>query len=389
MKKEYAANFILLIFSTFICFVAGELIIRSIVPKNIWSTVDVSKDFWVLDKKLGWRNKKSLKINFGNTNGEKIVLRTNKDGIYPHTANSYINNSDTKKEIRIALIGDSTMMGRSVDEGKRLADILNIKLNKSPKKQDRRYSVFSYAVEGYNIEQVYASYLYFDEKYKPDIVIYGICHNDWDHIGDEKMEIFAKPRIAINSSGNIQIKEASINEKDLEENNIYYSSNTIKRYINKLALYRISRLYIPKYLQKIGLYSYERGTSYLPIQRVATKESEIIIRKLIEDIFYRMNGNLIVYTFPDVFESEESIIKTYNSGDYDKYQFRSRLEKLLEKSSARESYTEILPMFAKLKGKNITHLLPYDHHLNSLGFEYISEILMLKIQEINFKQSSN
>ena len=280
MKKEYAANFLLVIFSTIISFVAGELIIRSIVPKNIWATVDVSKDFWMLDKKLGWRNKKSLKISFGNTNGEEILLRTNEDGVYPHTTNRYINNSDTKKDIRIALIGDSTMMGRSVDEGKRLADILNIKLNKSPKKGDIKYRVFSYAVEGYNIEQVYASYIYFDEKYKPDIVIYGICHNDWDHIGDEKMEIFAKPSITINSSGNIQIKEARINEKDLAENNTYYSSNAIKRFINRLALYRISRLYVPKYLQKIGLYSYERGTSYLPIQRVANKESEIIIRKL-------------------------------------------------------------------------------------------------------------
>jgi len=389
MKKTYAANFILIIFSTFISFASGEIIIRSIVPKNIWGRVDVSKDFWILDKKLGWRNKKSLKINFGNTNGEKILLKTNEDGIYPHTTNRYINYSDTKKDIRIALIGDSTMMGRSVDEGKRLADILNVKLNKSPKKEDIKYSVFSYAVEGYNIEQVYASYLYFDELYKPDIVIYGICHNDWDNIGEEKMSIFAKPTIAINSSGNIQIKEAFINEKDLAQNNVYYSSNKIKRFINKLALYRISRLYVPKFLQKIGLYSHERETSYLPIQRVATKESEIIIRKLIEDIFDRTNGNLIVYTFPDVFESEESIIKTYNSGNYNKYQFRNRLEKLLQDSHAKKSYTEILPMFAKLKGNNTTHLLPYDMHLNSLGFEYISEILIPKIEELNLNKNYN
>ena len=184
-------------------------------------------------------------------------------------------------------------MGRSVEEGKRLADILNIKLNKSAKKEDIRYSVFSYAVEGYNIEQVYASYLYFDEKYKPDIVIYGICHNDWDDIGEENMEMFAKPSIAINSSGNIQIKEASINEKDLAENNIYYSSNTIKRYVNKLALYRISRLYIPKYLQKIGLYSHERATSYLPIQRIATNNFfKTLLDKKVEFIERRHPGEV-------------------------------------------------------------------------------------------------
>lgn len=374
--KKHLINISLLIFSSVFFLILAEFIVRKIIPSNYWQIVDVSKDFWDIDDNLGWRNKKKLDIYFGNTNGEEINLKTNIDGIYPHDAKRY------KKEIhknifRVALLGDSTVMGRSVNEGKRLSDLLESKLNKQSK--TKAYEVFSIAVEGYNIEQVYASHKFFQDSYRPDLIIYGICHNDWDDIGAKLSNGFKKPIVKLNDKNEIILINAENDVNLINKNNKYYSSNLLKRLVNNFAIYRIIRLYGIPYLERYNFVEINKNKDYLPISRSANKEESLIIRNILNNMYKDMKGNILIYVFPDVFETDKDFIFSFKNGQYEIYQFRDRLLKLLKNDEVGKNYIEILPQFIYQKGENSTHLLPHDHHLNSNGFKIISEIISQEI----------
>ena len=375
MKKNYFKNTLLFLFTSGICFGFLEIFTRTIIPHQFWRTVDVSKDFWDLNKDMGWKNKNNLNIEFGNTNGELILLRTNSDGIYPHDARRI--KSLSKEKLRIALIGDSTVMGRSVNEGKRLADILENELNTNS--DTLKFEVISFAVEGHNIEQVYAQYNYFEKDYKPDIILYGICHNDWDDIGKGYVNNFPKPYIYLDEENKIQLEKANLKKEQLKNNTISYTPSLIRRLVNSSAVYRIIRLYGPLHAKKIGINFEKKRESYLPISRKLDQKETFIVRAILNELSSRNDQRFFFYVFPDVFESELSIVKTYNNGNYDNYQFRRRLREIIKGTKAEDKYLEVINDFVKIKGEQITHLLPYDFHLNTMGFQILAEILANEI----------
>lgn len=138
--KKYSI-IILTVFSSLIfSFLLLETIIRISIDEVYWKFIDSSDD-WVIDDKIGWRQKSNLDITHLNR-GKRIRFQTNQDGLQVVGKSS--------ADIRILLIGDSTIVSRNVPSEDRIQNHLYEYLGKHLNKDTY---IVNAGVQGYSTDQ--------------------------------------------------------------------------------------------------------------------------------------------------------------------------------------------------------------------------------------------
>lgn len=102
---------------------------------------------------------------------------------------------ETKKEketFRIVAIGDSITFGNHLNERDVYTSLLEGYLNKGD--LNRRFEVINAGVGGYNIWQYLETYKEKVRPLSPDLVIVGICQNDFEVAGPYRMDLFGMVR---------------------------------------------------------------------------------------------------------------------------------------------------------------------------------------------------
>ena len=102
---------------------------------------------------------------------------------------------ETKKEketFRIVAIGDSITFGNHLNERDVYTSLLEGYLNKGD--LNRRFEVINAGVGGYNIWQYLETYKEKVRPLSPDLVIVGICQNDFEVAGPYHMDLFGMVR---------------------------------------------------------------------------------------------------------------------------------------------------------------------------------------------------
>lgn len=154
--------------------VAGELLVRLLVPKEFY--FPINNIYRAVPTDIRYTYKPNYNgIAFG------VPLKTNSLGFRGPEWSL----AKGEKTIRIALIGDSHAFGYGVQfadtVGEKLATLLS-------KKCDKKYEVLNFGVAGYNSRQELAVLREEALRFKPDIIIVVPCNNDHDEarIADEQ-----------------------------------------------------------------------------------------------------------------------------------------------------------------------------------------------------------
>lgn len=96
--------------------------------------------------------------------------------------------------VRIACLGDSFTFGQGVHEPDTFTRRLERILNEERQVSEPRYEVFNYGVCGYSTKQERQSFELFAAKYKPDVVVVTMVHNDnLSYKEEEELGMHAPP----------------------------------------------------------------------------------------------------------------------------------------------------------------------------------------------------
>lgn len=163
-RYQWWYSIVIFFFSFLFVIVAGELLVRILVPKEFY--LPISNIY----RAVSTDNRYTLKPNFNGT-AFGVPLKTNSLGFRGKEWALRKNNNS----VRIALLGDSHAFGYGVTfndtVGEKLAALLN---EQGPKK----FEVLNFGVVGYNSRQELAV-LHSDVlKFKPDLLIVIPCSND-------------------------------------------------------------------------------------------------------------------------------------------------------------------------------------------------------------------
>jgi hypothetical protein len=195
-QKYFAATTILL--SVVMTLAAAEVGVRITVPRKLWAFTDATDD-WQVDSQVGW-------INRGNARTESMVdtglvsFATNADGILPSSALRERHPGVR----RVMLFGDSAVLGRAVAEQNRIHSRLQ-QLLSSP---GQPVEVLNAAVQGYSTDQVLLLMKRLIPVYEPDVVVYGLCQNDFEGNAWTKNYGVGKPKCEVVNGLELRIAEA-------------------------------------------------------------------------------------------------------------------------------------------------------------------------------------
>jgi len=157
-NKQVLKKVMLSLFSVFMVITIAEVGVRVFVDAAVWR-LSSPIDNWIPDDVIGWTNKKNLTVQRVVRNPERKIIRlqTNADGVFPVTAVR----SKESNVFRIMIFGDSTVIGRSVDESERV----NYHLKNFP------VEVINAGVDAYSSDQVLLRMQKLVPSYKPDLVL--------------------------------------------------------------------------------------------------------------------------------------------------------------------------------------------------------------------------
>ncbi len=110
LQKKYFINLGVVLVAVLIGLLAMELLTRVFVDESMWRFRDATDD-WMIDKEIGWRQKSNLNVTTI-SNGKEIVFKTNQDGVQT--------SGRTTADLRVLLLGDSTVVGRAVPSSYRM-----------------------------------------------------------------------------------------------------------------------------------------------------------------------------------------------------------------------------------------------------------------------------
>ena len=164
-SKQYLSNITIVLIAMFIGLLAIEILTRVFVDELYWKFRDTTDD-WLIDDKKGWRQKPNLNATHI-YDGRIVLFKTNQDGVQT--------SGNSSAELRILLIGDSTVVGRSVASEARIQNHLVKYLNTY---LGRDSYIINAGVLGYSTDQSLLQLKDLITKYKPTFVLHVICDND-------------------------------------------------------------------------------------------------------------------------------------------------------------------------------------------------------------------
>jgi len=143
--------------------------IRIFVPEKYWR-FRVGQDDWQPDPVLGWMHKPNLDVESRGLGNDVIRFRTNPDGFLPAEARQ----EKLPGRPRIMLFGDSTVVGRAVQEDQRLAR----QLERALAAKGFNCEVICAGVAGYSTDQSLLMMRRWLPRYRPDVAIHMFSEND-------------------------------------------------------------------------------------------------------------------------------------------------------------------------------------------------------------------
>lgn len=127
------------------------------------------------------------------------------------------------------LLGDSTVIGRSVPQDK----TVSARLEQLLKNKGINLEVINADVQGYGTDQSLLLMEQLMPLYNPDVVIYGLCQNDFTENQSSQAHEQAKPMFKITKTGEAEMVPPVLKDK------IYSGGSGLRKWIQYIALYRL------------------------------------------------------------------------------------------------------------------------------------------------------
>lgn len=363
-KKSYIilyGNYLLLIGC--LSLVAGELIVRILVPKSQWVYREASED-WMRDGKIGWVNQPGMRESYRADGVHLVEFRTDPRGVQisPSPARN------KASPLKIAIFGDSTVVGRVVPEESRLGP----QLRRSLEIKGIDAEIHNAGVQGYSTDQEILLMERLLPEIRPDWVILMTCENDMG--GNESSLAYGwnKPRFTLNSA-----KELIYH--DPESANDPAPAVTWKRWIQKSALYRYLYPLIQSW-KPSKTWQEENLAGRLDLARsdkvalVADWDLYAALLKRAKEIADKSRCRLVLTQHPSI---QEVWMEGISPEAQNRFQERVR-------KAAKEAGVTFVPVLEEYRGRKNEgpfHLLPRDGHCNAEGYRVMGEILAKKIFE--------
>ncbi|MFA6599589.1 MAG: SGNH/GDSL hydrolase family protein [Candidatus Omnitrophota bacterium] len=353
--------------SIFFFLVILETCVRIFVPKYLWELRNPSAD-WQLDLALGWVNKPNLDIAFLTDKGAISRFQTNKDGLMPGT---------TRREreadiVRIMFFGDSTVVGRAIDQNK----TVHADLQKILRSKGLNVEVINAGVQGYSTDQVLLRMRQLIPIYKPDIAIYGLCANDFDGNLADIAHGLVKPKFVLDEKNGVVLKPLVKISPQIDDG----SQNDWRKWIQCSASYRyfqpniwVLRVKFEQWLERHDTDEYS-----LSAESINGVNWQLVIA-LINEMKLCAESNNASFAFfkhPSIGEVWDSHVKSdhkLNQSHHARHALEQRLVMIAEENSI--SFCCLVDYFIRNSHRGPFHLLPRDPHCNAAGYELIAEKL--------------
>jgi lysophospholipase L1-like esterase len=365
--RRIAARAAAVLVSTLLSLLVLEIGVRLLVDPALWRYHDASLD-WRPDPELGWVQKENLDVTTRSEQGGLVRFHTNADGVTPATARR----EKTPGVYRIMFFGDSTVVGRGVPQNKAIHAALQSLF--------RDAEVINAGVEGYSTDQVLLRMRRLVPLYKPDIVFYGLCDNDFGGNADRVAFGVPKPRFVLEGEALSYIPP----ERAAERIDEFVTGP--RRWLQASALYRLVRPPIMVLRARFGNWEARNQIGLAPDYYYDPAKLAAVDWKLFDALLREMaatargNGaSFLFYSHPALAEVWDPFIRDTEKrlglkpGQYD----RRALEKKLGEVSMETAipYCPLIDDFLAQKKRGPFHLLPRDPHCNPEGYELTAEVL--------------
>lgn len=373
--NAFILNISILVISVIVLSIILEVAIRLFIPGCFWRQHEATDD-WRLDGRLGWVYKPHLYAKFRSPSGEITAFQTNEDGMMPGTA------TRSKKEgtIRIILFGDSTTAGRGVSQDK----TVNGELESILGKKGIRAEVLNAAVEGYATDQVLIRMKQIIPLYRPDIVSYCSCINDFNSIKRNRDFRIPKPMFTLDADGILteippDLKGAKIQKVGVPRGPrgwLQYSA--LYRMVRPAVLIlraRFSKQDPNNVLIGSGIDFFYNPGSYNKIDR---KLFTALVKEM-RDYAESEGARFFLYNHPSLLEVWDPCIKRteiffeLKAKDYDRYALERYLKNIADENSM--PFCPLIDYFLKNKKRGPFHFPPYDGHCNAEGYRVTAEAI--------------
>lgn len=360
--KVLLKNILTFSISILVTLILCEIIVRLFVPTERYLFSDATTD-WRTDDLIGWKNKE----NYSESklmNNLIVTYQSNQDGLMPKDATR----EKVKNTIRILLVGNSTVMGRSVASKARIHNQLDSVFNKKGLKTE----TINASVQGYATDQCILTLEKLLPLYNPDIVLYGYCDNDFYANLSSSYSGLSKPYYSLEKDSLI-VHLPTKNEK-IER---YGDKYSIRSLIQYSALYGLIRPFI----QQIRLLTnkkqavLDQGISHVKYMNKAKLDTNAVnlfthLIKEMDSLCKKNNTQFMFYSHPSLESSWKPYVeKLTTPKQYKTYNFFYMEENL--KKMAKDAGVEFIPMtdyFLNQQERGEFHLLPNDPHCNPKGY---------------------
>ncbi|GEM_PF-6814926 len=324
------------------------------------------------DERLGWVQKPELDVTTLNEFGWTVRFQTNEDGLTPPQARR------EKKPgvVRVMFFGDSTVVGRGVPQDK----TVNAYLERFLLGKGIKAEVINAGVQGYSTDQALLRMKQLLPLYRPDVVIYGACDNDFGGNVSPSAYGQVKPRFQLNSDGFLEEIPLEFNKK------ITSFGNGPSKWLQFSALYRFLQPRLFTLRAQVGrweernLLGIASDIYYQPktLHQIDWQIFSALIREM-KKTAEQNHAKFFFYTHPAIAEIWDPYIQDterklkLKPGEYDRYAIERRLQKIAEETGT--NFIPLIDSFRERQSEGPFHLLPRDPHCNPVGYRLTAEAL--------------
>lgn len=365
--RRIAARAAAVLVSTLLSFLVLEIGVRLLVDPALWRYHDASLD-WRPDPELGWVQKENLDVTTRAEQGWLVRFRTNADGVTPPEARR-----EKKPGVRrIMIFGDSTVVGRGVPQEKAIHAALEGKLGK--------VEVINAGVEGYSTDQVLLRMRRLVPLYKPDVVLYGLCDNDFGGNADRVAFGVPKPRFVLEG------ETLSYIPPEGAAGRIDEFVTGPRRWLQASALYRLVRPRMMVLRARFGNWEARNQIGLAPDYYYDRARLAAVDWKLFDALLREMDASaeasgasFLFYSHPALAEVWDPFIRDTEKqlglkpGQYDRRALETKLQEISAASAV--PYCPLIDDFLAQRKRGPFHLLPRDPHCNAEGYEVTAEVL--------------
>jgi lysophospholipase L1-like esterase len=364
-------NSLLILASLVLSVALFEGALRLSIPKSRWEFFDASMD-WKLDRQVGWVQQPNLDIISDHIFPWTVHFQTNEDGLAPPQARR----SKPPGLKRIMIFGDSTVIGRWVPQDK----TVTAQLQRMLRDKGLPVEVINAGVQGYSTDQVLLRIEQLAPIYKPDVVLYCLCDNDFG--GNARSEAYgqAKPRFIFSKDGGLELIPPKLQDK------INHADLGLRTMIQYSALYQMVRPALTELRAKLGgweernLMGLANEIYYRPqeMAHIDWKLFTTLVMRM-QEVSLKNQASFLFYSHPSLDEVWEPYIKDTETklglkpGQYDNFALEKRLVNLAAENNL--IYLPHVSYFMKRQSQGPFHLLPRDPHCNPKGYKLTAEIL--------------